>query len=111
VDATRGESHNDAATVAYDGPRGYQPVGVGGAEQDAIVHDEFRDGHVPAGCGHVRVLEPGALAPAEDSRLVEGTVGAEFEYAIRAKLSERPTRPDARRAAADCGTRPGLARD
>jgi hypothetical protein len=51
------ESHKDAATVAYDGTRGYQPVVVLWAEQDAILHDQFRDGHVPAGCGNVRVLE------------------------------------------------------
>ena len=57
VDATLVESHKDAATVAYDGTRGYQPVVVLWAEQDLILHDQFRDGHVPAGCGNVRVLE------------------------------------------------------
>ncbi len=57
VDATLVESHKDAATVAYDGTRGYQPVVVLWAEQDVIVADQFRDGHVPAGCGNVRVLE------------------------------------------------------
>ena len=57
VDATLVESHKDTATVAYDGTRGYQPVVVLWAEQDVIVHDQFRDGHVPAGCGNVRVLE------------------------------------------------------
>jgi hypothetical protein len=57
VDATLVESHKDAATVAYDGTRGYQPVVVLWAEQDVILHDQFRDGHVPAGCGNVRVLE------------------------------------------------------
>jgi len=57
VDATLVESHKDAATVAYDGPRGYHPVVVLWAEQDVILHDQFRDGQVPAGCGNVRVLE------------------------------------------------------
>ena len=57
VDATLVESHKDAATVAYDGTCGYQPVVVLWAEQDLILHDQFRDGHVPAGCGNVRVLE------------------------------------------------------
>jgi len=57
VDATLVESHKDAATVAYDGTRGYQPVVVLWAEQDVIVHDQFRDGHVPAGCGNLRVLQ------------------------------------------------------
>ncbi len=58
VDATLVESHQDTATVAYDGTLGYQPVLVLWAEQDLILHDQFRDGHVPAGCGNVRVLEP-----------------------------------------------------
>lgn len=57
ADATLVESHKDAATVAYDGTRGYQPVVVVWAEQDVILHDQFRDGHVPAGCGNLRVLE------------------------------------------------------
>ena len=64
VDATLVESHKDAATVAYDGTRGYQPVVVLWAEQDVIVHDQFRDGHVPAGCGNVRVLRTGRGQPA-----------------------------------------------
>jgi hypothetical protein len=57
VDATLVERHKDATTGAYDGTRGYQPVLVVWAEQDVIVHAQFRDGHVPAGCGNVRVLE------------------------------------------------------
>jgi len=57
VDGTIVESHKDAATVAYDGTWGYQPVLVLWAEQDVILHDQLRDGHVPAGCGNVRVLE------------------------------------------------------
>jgi hypothetical protein len=61
-DATLVESHKDAATVAYDGTRGYQPVVVVWAEQDVVVHDEFRDGHVPAGCGNQRILERAVAA-------------------------------------------------
>ncbi len=57
VDATLVESHKDAATVAYDGTRGYQPVVVLWAEPDGILHEQFRDGHVPAGCGNLRVLQ------------------------------------------------------
>jgi len=62
VDATLVEAHKDAATVAYDGTRGYQPVVVVWAEQDVIVHDEFRDGHVPAGCGNQRILDRAVAA-------------------------------------------------
>jgi hypothetical protein len=57
ADATLLESQKRTATTAYDGTRGYQPVVVVWAEQDAIVHDEFRDGNVPAGCGNRRILE------------------------------------------------------
>jgi Transposase DDE domain group 1 len=101
VDATLVESHKAAATVAYDGTRGYQPVIVLWAEQDVVVHDEFRDGHVPAGCGNVRVLEQAVanlpqgiteIAVRGDSALYE-TAGLRWceerkiPYAISADLS------------------------
>lgn len=60
VDATLREAHKDAAPVAYDGTRGEQPVVGLGAEQDVLRTDPCRDGHVPAGCGNVRVLRTGA---------------------------------------------------
>jgi post-segregation antitoxin (ccd killing protein) len=102
VDATIVESHKDAATVAYDGTRGYQPVVVLWAEQDVILHDQFRDGHVPAGCGNVRVLEQAVanlpqrvtqIRVRADSALYETAVlrwceEQKIEYAISADLSE-----------------------
>jgi hypothetical protein len=102
VDATLVESHKDAATVAYDGTRGYQPVVVLWAEQDVVLHDQFRDGHVPAGCGNVRVLEQAVatLPPGitqcyvrGDSALSETAVLRWCEdhaigYAISADMSE-----------------------
>ncbi len=103
VDATLVESHQEAATVAYDGTRGYQPVVVVWAEQDVIVADEFRDGHVPAGCGNQRLLERAVAAlPAGvtqvrvrgDSALYETAVlrwceAHAIEYAISADMSEQ----------------------
>jgi len=103
VDATLVESHKEAATVAYDGTRGYQPVVVVWAEQDVIVHEEFRDGHVPAGCGNQRILEravaqlpPGItqLRLRADSALYETAVlrwceSHGVEYAISADMSEQ----------------------
>ena len=103
VDATLVESHKDAATVAYDGTRGYQPVVVLWAEQDVILHDQFRDGHVPAGCGNVRVLEQAVanlpqrvtqLRVRADSALYETEVldwceTQKIAYAISADLSEQ----------------------
>jgi hypothetical protein len=103
VDATLVEAHKEAATVAYDGTRGYQPVVVLWAEQDLILTDQFRDGHVPAGCGNVRVLEQAvALLPPgitqvslrADSALYETAVlrwceTHQIEYAISADMSEQ----------------------
>ena len=105
VDATLVESHKDAATVAYDGTRGYQPVVVLWAEQDVILHDQFRDGHVPAGCGNVCVLEqaranlPRGITQIRlraDSALYETAVlrwceDHQIEYAISADLSDQLT--------------------
>jgi hypothetical protein len=102
VDATLVESHKDAATVAYDGTRGYQPVVVRWAEQDVILHDQFRDGHVPAGCGNVRVLEQAMgnlpqgvteIRLRADSALYETAVlrwceARQIPYAISADMSE-----------------------
>jgi hypothetical protein len=110
VDATLLEAHKDTATVAYDGTRGYQPVVVLWAEQDVIVHDEFRDGHVPAGCGNQRLLERAVAAlPAGitqrrlrgDSALYETDLlrwceEHDVEYAISADMSE-PLQAEIRR--------------
>ncbi len=56
VDATILKVPKRPATVTSAGTRGYQPVVAVWAEQDLIVHDEFREGNVSAGCGTVRVL-------------------------------------------------------
>jgi hypothetical protein len=103
VDAPLVESPKDAATVAYAGTRGYQPVVVLWAEQDVILHDQFRDGQVPAGGGTVPVLEqavahlpPGVkrLARRADSALYATAVlrwceDQRIAYAIRADMSEQ----------------------
>ena len=57
IDATILASSKRAATVAYDGQRGYQPVIALWSEQDVILVDEFRDGHVSALSGNRRVIE------------------------------------------------------
>jgi len=74
VDATILEADKRTAAVTYEGSRGYQPVVVAWAEQDLIVHDEFRDGNVPAGCGNIRVLERAvaALPPGITQTFVRG---------------------------------------
>lgn len=89
--------------MTYEGRRGDQPVVVVWAEQDLIVHDEFRDGNVPAGCGNARILARAVAAlPAGmeqlfvrgDSALSDQEVlawceapGREVGYAISADMS------------------------
>lgn len=101
VDATIVESHKRSAAVAYDGTTGFQPVVALWAEQDMIVHDEFRAGNVPAGCGNRRILEQALEALPEgvkeiylraDTALYENEVMAFCEaqdigYAISADMS------------------------
>jgi hypothetical protein len=102
VDATIIASDKQAALPVYEGGRGYQPVVVLWAEQDLIVHDEFRDGNVPAGSGNARILQ-GALAALPkgveeiylraDSALYEQSVlrlcqDKKIGYAISADLSK-----------------------
>jgi hypothetical protein len=57
LDATLIESHKQGATYCYKGFSGYQPVNAYWAEQDLIVHSEFRDGNVPAGYDLLRVFK------------------------------------------------------
>lgn len=65
VDATILEAHKRTAAVTDAGPRGYQSVIAVWAEQDRVVHDEFRDGNVLVGCGNERMLERAARAHAD----------------------------------------------
>lgn len=89
VDATILAAHKHTATTTYEGTRGYQPVVAVWAEQDLIVHDEFRDGNVPAGCGNVRILERAvATLPAGvTQRFVRGD-SALYEHEVLAWCEE-----------------------
>jgi hypothetical protein len=101
VDATLVASDKAAATVAYDGTRGYQPVVVLWAEQDVILHDQFRDGHVPAGCGNLRVLEQAvANLPQGVKQLFLRADSALYETAVL-RWCEDPRHPVAYAISAD----------
>lgn len=66
VDATIVESTKRAAKMTYEGVKGYQPVSVLWSEQDLILHEEFRDGNVPAGAGNCHVIEESLKMLPED---------------------------------------------
>lgn len=57
MDATLVETHKSKATHCYKGFKAYQPLNVYWAEQELMVHSEFRDGNVPASHEQLRVLE------------------------------------------------------
>ncbi len=83
VDATILQTHKHTAAMTYEGARGYQPVVVVWAEQDLIVHDEFRDGNVPAGCGNARILARAVAAlPAGVEQIFVRGDSALYEQAV-----------------------------
>jgi len=57
MDATLVETSKSEALYCYKGFKSYQPLNTWWAEQDVIVHTEFRDGNVPAGYQQLRVLK------------------------------------------------------
>jgi hypothetical protein len=57
MDATLVETEKRDALFSYEGYRAYQPLNTWWAEQDVVVHTEFRDGDVPAGYEPLRVLK------------------------------------------------------
>jgi len=48
-DATLVETTKRDALYSYKGYKAYQPVNTWWAEQELVLHTDFRDGNVPAG--------------------------------------------------------------
>jgi hypothetical protein len=57
MDATLVETNKKDASHCYKGYKAYQPFNTYWAEQELIVHSEFRDGNVPAGFEELRVFK------------------------------------------------------
>ncbi len=57
MDATLVETQKQEALYSYKGYKSYQPLNVWWAEQEVILHTEFRDGNVPAGYQNLRILK------------------------------------------------------
>ena len=57
VDATLAATTIQSARFCYKHNRAYQPLNVFWAEQQVVLHSEFRDGNVPAGFELRRVLQ------------------------------------------------------
>ncbi len=57
MDATLVETNKSDSLFCYKGFKAYQPLNTWWAEQEMVVHTEFRDGNVPAGYEQLRVLK------------------------------------------------------
>ncbi len=57
TDATLVETQKKGAFFSYQGYKAYQPFNVWWAEQQVVLHTEFRDGNVPAGYEQMRVFK------------------------------------------------------
>jgi len=82
MDATLDATHKSKALYCYKGFKAYQPLNVWWAEQELVVHSEFRDGNVPAGYQQLRVLtEALAALPCgvDEVMLRTDTAGYEVE--------------------------------
>ena len=82
MDATLVETSKKAAFWGYKGYRCYQPLNTWWAEQEVLVHTEFRDGNVPAGYEQQRVFaEALACLPEgiEQVRLRSDTAGYQHD--------------------------------
>lgn len=57
MDATLVETNKQESLYCYKNYKAYQPLNVFWAEQEVILHTEFRDGNVPAGYEQLRILK------------------------------------------------------
>ncbi len=56
MDATLIATNKKDALFSYQGYKAYQPLNTCWAELGCVLHTEFRDGNVPAGCEQLRVF-------------------------------------------------------
>lgn len=61
IDATLIPSSKSNALCAYKDGKAYQPINAWWAEQELVLHTEFRDGNVPAGHEVLRILKESIL--------------------------------------------------
>jgi len=82
LEATLVETQKQEALYCYKHFKAYQPLNLYWAEQDLLVHSEFRDGNVPAGYDLLRVCEEGLRylpAGVEEVRLRSDTAAYNHE--------------------------------
>jgi len=82
MDATLVDTTKNGSFHCYKGFKSYQPLNTWWAEQETVLHTEFRDGNVPAGYEQLRVFKEALeLLPAgvEKVRLRSDTAGYQHD--------------------------------
>lgn len=88
-DATIVESHKREALFTYKKNKGYQPQNLWWAEQEVVLHSEFRDGNVPAGFEGLRVLREGLeMLPPSVQKVRYRADGAGYEVDLLRYMAE-----------------------
>jgi hypothetical protein len=91
MDATLIETQKRDALFSYKGYKAYQPLNAWWAEEELILHTEFRDGNVPAGHEQLRVFKE-ALAQlppgVEKVYLRSDTAGYQHELLAYCELAQ-----------------------
>jgi Transposase DDE domain group 1 len=83
LDATLVETNKREALYCYKGHKAYQPLQVYWAEQDLILHSEFRDGNVWAGTENLRVLREGIdMLPAGVAKVYVRSDTAAYQHDV-----------------------------
>ncbi len=89
MDATLVDTSKREALYCYKGHKAYQPLQVYWAEQDLIVHSEFRDGNVWAGTDNLRVFaESLALLPGGVSKVYLRSDTAAYQHDLMKYCAE-----------------------
>ncbi|MFH0823950.1 MAG: IS1380 family transposase [Pseudomonadota bacterium] len=93
LDATLVETNKREALYCYKGHKAYQPLQVYWAEQDLIVHTEFRDGNVWAETDNLRVFQEAlAFLPAGVSKVYLRSDTAGYQHDLM-RFCANPNKP------------------
>ena len=82
MDATLVETAKSESLYCYKGFKSYQPLNTWWAEQEMVLHTEFRDGNVPAGYQQLRVFKEALKylpAGVQEVRLRSDTAGYQHD--------------------------------
>lgn len=93
MDATLVETRKAEALYCYKGFSAYQPLNTWWAEQELVVHSEFRDGNVPAGYEQLRVFKEALESLPQDIdtvRLRSDTAGYQHDLLAYCDRGENP---------------------